>query len=194
MYPDPALMTGGFLGDFVKGRLEDRFPTRIAQGIQTHRSIDAFSDPHPLFKASTDRLRVSLGRYAPIAVDVIYDHCLARQWDALFDISLGQFCDETYRAWDNYRGIMPESARAMASVMQKHRSFERYHETSFIDRTLRSVSQRASKQNPLARAMPAIEPHLPALESDFLAFHPQLVSHTHERLNALNLDRTSQDI
>jgi len=185
MYPDPELMTGGFLGDFVKGRLNHQFPTKIVSGIQTHRAIDVFSDAHPVFATSAARLRSSLGRYSPIAVDVIYDYCLARHWDVLLDIDIGQFCDETYAAWDTHSASMPEPARAMAKSMERHRSFERYHEPMFIERALRAVSQRARKQNPLADAMPGIEPHLPELEEDFLAFYPHLAEHANQKVAEL---------
>ena len=185
-------MTGGFLGDFVKGRLHDRFPPRIALGIQTHRAIDSFSDLHPVFRNSTNRLRSSLGRYAPIAVDVIYDHCLARSWDSLIEVDLPQFCNETYAAWESHRSAMPESARNMADAMAQHRSFEQYHEASFIKRTLKAVSQRARKQNPLADAMPAIQEHLSALEADFLIFFPQLVLYVKETMATLTADQSSE--
>ena len=64
---------------------------------------------------------------------------------------------------------------------------------SFIKRTLKAVSQRARKQNPLADAMPAIQEHLSALEADFLVFFPQLVLYVKETMATLAVDQSSEE-
>jgi acyl carrier protein phosphodiesterase len=47
---DEQLLTGNFMGDFVKGALNDRFPSRIRQGITLHRRIDSFAGRNEIFK------------------------------------------------------------------------------------------------------------------------------------------------
>ena len=61
-----GLLVGGFLGDFVKGRLKGDRPPAIEQGIKLHRYIDHFTDHHPealrlraLFPDSTRKLQAS---------------------------------------------------------------------------------------------------------------------------------------
>ena len=50
-YPDPELMAGGYLGDFVKGTLKDAdFSPGVTLGIKLHRAIDAFTDSHSTVK------------------------------------------------------------------------------------------------------------------------------------------------
>jgi acyl carrier protein phosphodiesterase len=56
---------GNFIGDFVKGRnLTEQFGTPIAKGIELHRSIDDFTDHHPVVKQSKARLRDKYRHYA----------------------------------------------------------------------------------------------------------------------------------
>ena len=43
-----GLLVGGFLGDFVKGRLKGDRPTAIEQGIKLHRYIDHHQYKHYL--------------------------------------------------------------------------------------------------------------------------------------------------
>ena len=38
---DPDILTGNMMGDFVKGRLEGRFPPLVTLGLELHRRIDS---------------------------------------------------------------------------------------------------------------------------------------------------------
>lgn len=71
---DSEIMVGNFIGDFVKGRnLNERFEERIVKGIELHRSIDAFTDSHPVVTLSKNRLRDKYRHYSPVIVDMFYD-------------------------------------------------------------------------------------------------------------------------
>src|SRR4051812_44429809 len=88
---------GNFIGDFVKGRnLNEQFPSGIARGIRLHRAIDEFTDSHPIVKKSKDRLRPAYRHYAPVIVDVFYDHFLARNWTRYSDTALADYAEQTY--------------------------------------------------------------------------------------------------
>ena len=41
---DEQLLVGNFMGDFVKGPLQERFEPRIRQGVMLHRKIDSYDD------------------------------------------------------------------------------------------------------------------------------------------------------
>src|SRR5436190_842749 len=75
---DADVMTGNFIGDFVRGRnLAEQFGEKIARGIELHRAIDAFTDHHSVVKQSKTRLRPKYGHYSGVIVDIFYDHFLA---------------------------------------------------------------------------------------------------------------------
>src|SRR3954452_7349199 len=40
-------LIGNLAGDFVKGRIGEDVPPKIAEGIRHHRRVDAFTDSHP---------------------------------------------------------------------------------------------------------------------------------------------------
>src|SRR5690349_12341831 len=86
---DPEIMVGNFIGDFVKGRnLDDRFSSGIVKGIELHRAIDEYTDSHPVVAQSKNRLRPKYRHYAPVIVDVFYDHFLAKNWKNYHPTSL----------------------------------------------------------------------------------------------------------
>ena len=67
--PDPDLMFGGVLADFVRGRAVNDYPDRIQKGIRLHTQIDAFTDNHPIVAAARKRFDMApllWGRQDPV--------------------------------------------------------------------------------------------------------------------------------
>ena len=79
---------GSLLGDFVKGQIDAGLAPTLRYGIRLHRKIDAYTDTHPLFRQSKQRLRQPYYRYGGILIDIFYDHFLARRWDVYCDLPL----------------------------------------------------------------------------------------------------------
>lgn len=66
----PAQLLGSLYGDFVKGRLQGQYRPQIEAAIQLHRSIDRFTDSHPLVGQALSRFSLTRRRYAGIVLDV----------------------------------------------------------------------------------------------------------------------------
>ena len=64
-------LLGSLLGDFVKGRLDDRYPETVRRGIALHRAIDSFTDAHPLHRESRNRIGGERRRYAGIIIRLL---------------------------------------------------------------------------------------------------------------------------
>src|SRR3954453_2663939 len=95
---DPEIMVGNFLGDFVRGRnLLERYKKNIATGIELHRTIDEFTDTHPIVAQSKNRLREKYRHYAAVIVDIFYDHFLAKNWSEYSSELLPDFADRAYQ-------------------------------------------------------------------------------------------------
>ncbi len=74
-----------------------QFDPAIETAIELHRSIDVFTDRHPLVDASLSRFSLTRRRYAGIVLDVFFDHCLARDWVLYADRPLEHFTSDVYR-------------------------------------------------------------------------------------------------
>jgi len=88
------IMIGNFITDFITKPQERDFDSKIQVGIQLHRMIDEFTDDHPIVKESLSRLRKHQGKYAPVVLDICYDHLLARNWDKYSDVHIDQEINE----------------------------------------------------------------------------------------------------
>ena len=98
---DDELRLGNLLGDVVKGRVE-RYdhpgaPSGCATGIRLHRTIDSFSDAHPVVRRSKQRIAARYGRLSGVIVDVYYDHVLAREWADDGEGALDVYAADVYR-------------------------------------------------------------------------------------------------
>ncbi|MEX1236763.1 MAG: ACP phosphodiesterase [Pseudomonadales bacterium] len=175
-HPDPALIVGGFLGDFVKGRLNGAYPERIERGIRLHRAVDAFADQHRIIKRSVTRFAPGFRRYGPIMVDVIYDHFLAKRWQTFNDDALTEFCDVVFGALEEEAQLLPADARRMAEHMAASRSLENYGRDVFVNRSLTHIGTRLKRKNPLHLAFDQFKNHEAALYEDFTVFFPELLS------------------
>ena len=88
---DTELMYANIFGDFVKGKDLSKYSKKVQQGIILHRKIDDYIDHHPIVLDLIHRLYKPLPKVAGIAIDLYFDHLLAKHWGKYSTISLKQF-------------------------------------------------------------------------------------------------------
>src|SRR5688572_11794852 len=87
---------GALLGDFVKGPVGAEYPPAVRDAIHLHRLIDRYTDSHPVVLSSRRLVSDARRRFAPIMIDMFYDHFLARHWSDYCDTPLRQFARQVY--------------------------------------------------------------------------------------------------
>tara|TARA_R110000850_G_scaffold202967_7_gene329071 strand:- start:4231 stop:4836 length:606 start_codon:yes stop_codon:yes gene_type:complete len=177
--PTPESQLGNLLGDFVKGYpWDDRFPRSIWQGIVEHRAVDAFTDQHVEWKLSRGLLPPHLRRFAGIVVDIYYDHFLYRHWDRFSESgSIGDFIRTVHRQLDSVLPLAPREASEVIQVMIEEEWLDSYGSLEGIELTLQRVSKRSPAIEPVFDAAAALRGQLHEMESHFLKFYPDLISH-----------------
>ena len=173
-YYDPALVTGQFCGDFVRGSDLSHFPRGIEVGIRLHRRMDAFTDVH----AALQPAKVSLGpnrrRVSGIILDVMFDHWLAVNWHKFSDLGLHQHVAAVHQAVHEYNEhIPPELARFMR-FLHNEKVLESNDELAAIAVTLGRLSSRSPRFAHLAMSVQELEPLARALDVPFKRFYPDL--------------------
>lgn len=76
-------LLGNLLADFVRGNPAADYQPDVVAGIMMHRRVDVLTDSLPQVKASRDYFSAPYRRVAPITLDVVWDHFLARHWQQL---------------------------------------------------------------------------------------------------------------
>ncbi|MCV4281386.1 acyl carrier protein phosphodiesterase [Pseudomonas capsici] len=169
----PAQLLGSLYGDFVKGPLPGRFPAELEASIRLHRSIDSFTDNHPLIKDAMARFPAQRRRYAGIMLDVFFDHCLARDWHRYADIPLESFTRKVYGALAAERQL-PERLALIAPRMAAQDWLGSYREFDVLEQVLGGISRRLSRPDGLAGAMQELQALYQPLSADFAEFYPLL--------------------
>jgi acyl carrier protein phosphodiesterase len=170
---DRELLIGNLLGDFVKGRLDGRYPPRIEEGIRLHRSIDSFSGRNRHFIMSKRRIDPIFGHYRGVLVDLFYDHFLARCWSDIADITFPEFLSNTQIVVEGYLDYLPERLRNSIPYIFSE-LLPSYLEPEEISRALVRMSARSPRRNLLGEGGEELQRHYSPLLEDFHNFFPEL--------------------
>jgi acyl carrier protein phosphodiesterase len=187
----PYVEAGAFLGDYVKGSLRGQFPGEIEDGIRLHRKIDAFTDGHAAVKRSCRRFDPLLRRYAPIMIDIFFDHLLAINWQQYHSKSLGDFSDQVFFNLERCSPLLPEPVVEVARRMKAHNVLASYADPAFLPPVLARLGQRLKRKNPLAEGHRELEKNYRGLSEDFAVFFPQAMHFAKITLTSLSADRTA---
>ncbi|GAB3643262.1 acyl carrier protein phosphodiesterase [Spirosoma arcticum] len=175
-----SLLSGNFLGDFVKGDpthpRHSLTPGEVA-GIRLHRAIDSFTDTHPDVAAVRDLLRPRCHKYAGPAVDIFFDHFLAANFTQLTGESLPAFTQYFYETLQRNSAHFPAPAIRMLSAMVQYDWLRHYPTIEGIDRSLKGVSRRTAFPSGLDTAIVDLERYYDEISERFAHFWPQLVVH-----------------
>lgn len=166
-------IAGGFLGDFVKGKLSPDLPPKFAEGLRLHRYIDRVSNQLPEMRSTYRRFGTKLRRVAPILLDLIADHLLAVHWARHGSGELTEFSNYCYDVIGDYI----ESARSR----EAHRDLVRmnrwtsYRDYSKVVAIMQRILIRLRMSDRIVE-LNVIEPQIDLMYSDFVTYFPILES------------------
>ena len=174
---DEAIL-GALLGDFVFGQaaLAD-WPDAVRREIVVHRRVDRYTDAHPDVVAARALFPDGLRRYAGIALDVHFDHLLARDWSRWDGGSLDAFTARVYRVLRERHDALPPRLQSIAPRMEAHDWLGSYRRRDSVDGAVRGIATRLSRHGErLVACLPLLRAHEPAIDAAFERFFPQLIA------------------
>jgi predicted nucleotidyltransferase len=108
----------------------------MSKGILLHRSIDTYTDNHPIFREGTKRLHEKYHHYAGVIMDVFYDHFLAKNWPQYSDEKLEDFVERFYQSLRDHYQLLTEKTQGMMPYMIQHNWLLNYQYKEGIARIL----------------------------------------------------------
>ena len=177
---------GGVLADMLSTADARLMPPGIQRGIALHQRIDSFGDAHPAAGSSNRRLTgAGIGlrpAAAGIAVDVLYDHLLARDWARYCpDTPLREFADNFYGRCTECTAPIPPKVRLGLNLMRTENWLESYRDPveirAVLARIRRRLSPRAAAVSPLPVAMDVFARDPEPFAEDFARFWPDVAAH-----------------
>jgi acyl carrier protein phosphodiesterase len=187
---DEELVVGQMLGDFLEPGWRERLPPRIRAGVDLHHQVDRFTDAHPVFATSRQRLGPRFRLYSGVLVDVFYDHFLARNWSRYHPgRPLAEFSRDVYATLERHSDALTGRFLRVFPSMRAHDWLASYARIEAVDRALLGLSRRLARANPMAEGGEELREHYADLETDFHAFFPELEAFVDERQSAMNLTK-----
>jgi acyl carrier protein phosphodiesterase len=179
--PDVEALVGSLLPDLVRRPRPMDLLARVAQACRLHRLVDAFTDTHPSFLTSRQRLSERHGLFSGILVDVFYDHYLARDWARYNTRPLGLFAQHVYESFEANRAIIPTAMLLPVERMIEQNWLEAYATREGIRLTLSRMSRRFSDRFSRAVDLASAADDMVSLDDDlardFHGFFPQLITY-----------------
>ncbi len=175
-FDDEDLLLGNFIGDFVKGNDWREYPVPVQQGILLHRTIDSYTDSHPMTDRSVARIRPFAGRYSPPFTDILYDHLLALNWEKYTDTPFEVFAERTYRQLEKRAAEMPAILQERLPRMVAGQFLHGYTRREGLEWVLDRFSLRLAGQFDTRALGEFFFQELDAFSADFNLFFPDLLA------------------
>lgn len=172
----PESILGNFLGDFAKGRPEGRFAPAVVRGIRLHRSVDGFTDAHPVLRRAIGRLPSAHRRFAGIAIDMAFDHFLAVRWEHEAPEDFRRHRRHAYAVLTARHSALPPRLQAILPSLRDDDWLGSYARFDGMAFALERMSRRLSRENPLATLAENIGANYDGLQADFDVFWPQVTA------------------
>ena len=172
---DAETRLGNMLADFVKGPARKRLSPAMRKGIELHQLIDGFTDTHPVFFRSKDRISEPNRRFAAVLIDLFYDHFLSLLWDDYCDTPRDKMIGDFYAELPPVLEKLPSRAAFALRLMTKQDWLSSYDRIEGIELALARMSRRLDRPGLLEPCARELVDNHAALEADFTTYFPDLV-------------------
>lgn len=183
-------IAGGFLGDYYKGPIQQDLPMELQEGIRLHRYIDSLTNQLPEMRSTYTRFGTELRRVAPILLDLVADHLLARHWDQHGAGELSDFTTNCYHIIGQFE--IPSSGKHLFQHVVSRNLWCEYVDFEVILSIMCRILTRLQLDN-RAGHLTKLEPQMDDFYQDFLKYFPVLVERvqTWKVNNVLSEDKST---
>ena len=173
---------GNFMADGIRGKHFESYPLDVQKGIILHRAIDTFTDAHPIFRQSTKKLHEKYHHYAGVIVDVLYDHFLAKNWNAYSDEKLDVYVAQFYQSLHDNHTILSERTKEIMPYMIQHNWLLSYQTVEGIKRILTQMDSRTKNQSQMRFATYELSEFYSEFEDEFTNFFQELIQFSQTKI------------
>jgi acyl carrier protein phosphodiesterase len=185
--PNEDVIMGNYSGDFIKGKLEGEkvavYSSQYVLGLRLHRLIDNFTDTHKVVLEAKRDLHRTIGRAAGVAIDIIFDHYLARNFKVYYTEDLNVFAERMYTVVESNPHLVPKEMKAFSDALVNNRWLVAYGNLDGLDRTFNSMSRRYPFLSALRDATIALDKNYLFYQACFSQFYPEIQIETYKFLN-----------
>ena len=179
------LKIGNFMADSIRGHSYDVYPQEIQKGILLHRSIDSFTDMHPVYRQSKHRLHKKYGHYSGVIMDIFYDHFLAKNWSTYSDEKLEDYAARFYELLRANYEILTARIKGMMPYLIAQNWLVSYASLAGLETILFQMNHRTKNRVSMHESMAELEQFYTEFQCEFKLFFEELRLHCSDKLKEL---------
>lgn len=179
---DEDIILGNFIADAVKGSAYNNYPDGVRDGILLHRAIDHYTDNHPVFLRSCERLRPTYHKFAGVIVDLYYDHFLSRNWNDYSESDLKSYVAKAYHLLISRFSEIPARSRRILPFMISQNWLVGYSDFYSLKKVFAGMSRRVSFRSGMEHAVEDLQKNYKDFENEFRLFFPDIIQYVDEWL------------
>lgn len=160
----------------------------VVEGIRLHRSIDHFTDTHPLVLEVVELFRPQQKRFAPVVVDLVFDHLLACDFHHWSELDLWEFTESVFDQIDSQEQHIPQRAMVFYPHLKKHNWLLHYSKTKGLQLALEGMDRRISAPSVMADCIGLVIENRDVLNGLFVPFFKDLQNHVNDYLTNMDFD------
>ncbi len=172
---EQKIKLGNFIADAIKGKAFNKYEKNIQRGIILHRAIDTYTDKHPVFIESANRLKRKYRMYSMVIVDIYYDHFLARHWSAYSEKDLIKFTSESYKVLVKHYHLLPARYKRILPFMIAQNWLVGYASFWSLERVFKGMARRTGYKSGMENAVIDLKKHYHLFENEFRRFFPDMI-------------------
>ncbi|MCX6171280.1 MAG: acyl carrier protein phosphodiesterase [Flavobacterium sp.] len=179
------LKIGNFMADSIRGHDYNNYQSEIRKGILLHRSIDSFTDMHPIYRQSKHRLHEKYGHYSGVIMDIFYDHFLAKNWDEYSEEKLGTYVDNFYHLLKNNYDLLTEKAKGILPYMIGRNWLVSYASIEELEMILFQMDHLTKNRVAMHESIVELKQFYTEFEQEFILYFEELRQHCNDKLTLL---------
>lgn len=177
---------GNFMADSIRGNNYENYPLAIKNGILLHRSIDSYTDMHPVYRQSKHRLHEKYGHYSGVIMDIFYDHFLAKNWATYSNENLEDYADAFYQLLQNNYSLLTDKVKNMMPYMIARNWLVSYASIAGLEMILFQMDHRTKNRVAMHESIVELQEFYAEFETEFTQFFIELQAHCQQKLQELN--------
>ncbi len=173
-YGNEGRLMGQFIADSVKGKNYEQYPELVRDGIRQHRLIDHLTEISQGPMELRAFLRPHCKLLSPVAVDMLLDHVLAKNWHDYHALPLAEFAANCYNSLQKNEALIPDRMKEALFYMSKYNWLSAYAEQEGILKSISGLSKRVNGGALLNNIAPIFEEAVNQAQKSFDNYFPIL--------------------
>ena len=165
---------GNFMADSIRGKSYEVYERDIKRGILLHRSIDSFTDMHPIYRQSKHRLHSKYGHYSGVIMDIFYDHFLAKNWSLYSKTPLEEFTTDFYILLETNYEILTDKVKSIIPHMRNKNWLLSYSTIEGLQIIMNQMNYRIKNRVPMDESIQELKEYYTEFESEFKLFFTEI--------------------